>query len=449
MLSGDTIAAVASPHARSARGLIRVSGLGTRAVLGALAGERDLSRGIRAVMLKLTDSIRIPVNLAFFPGPSSYTGEDSAEIQCPGNPALIERILSRLIQTHGVRAAQGGEFTARAYLADRLTLEQAEGVAAIIAARNGAELAAAREVLGGASGARWRAWMEECATLLALVEAGIDFTDQEDVVAISPANLRAKLMVLARAIDVEIGPQRVAESGRTLSRVVLFGSPNAGKSTLFNRLLGRRRAVESPTAGTTRDALAETLDLSSDVPGAASVELVDIAGFDGPGTHAIGETQAATQETAVQSVREADVVLHCDPRGAFDTPAELGPRCAIIKVRTKADLNEITRVGPDVISVCAIDGCNIDTLRRAIAQAAWKAADTPAMLVPRHRRALLKSLEAMREALGAVGAQPRVTNPEIVAGSLRVATDALGELLGRISPDEVLGRIFASFCIGK
>ncbi|MEK6703977.1 MAG: GTPase [Planctomycetota bacterium] len=453
MNSGDTIIAIASPHARAARGLIRVSGAGTRSALLAMVGEREWVRGVWPMKLSLGEGLYVPVVVACFPGPLSYTGEDSAEIQCPGNPALMDRIVTEMIKSHGLRAAEGGEFTARAYLGDRLTLEEAEGVAAVIAARSAWELAGARAVLAGEAGRRWRVWMEECATLLALVEAGIDFTDQEDVVAISPGELRARLTAMAGAIEAEVGPERASESGRAVPRVVLFGAPNAGKSTLFNRLLGRKRAVESAIAGTTRDALVELLDLSGDAPGGGAVELVDVAGYDGEDGATCGRAgdsvEGAGQRAAVGSVQDADVVVHCDPRGEFVMPSGIVPRGAIIRVRTKGDLSDARPVDPGVISVCAIDGWNLDLLRQGIAGEAWRAAETAAPLVPRHRRALVRTLEAIREAAEGARAGPRLASPEIVAGALRAATDAMGELLGRISPDEVLGRIFASFCIGK
>ena len=147
--------------------------------------------------------------------------------------------------------------------------------------------------------------------------------------------------------------------------------------------------------------------------------------------------------------RGADLAVHRSTLGEFDLGREIVPRGAVICVRTKADLGEVGRAKTQTIAVCAIDGWNLEILRHAIAREAWKAPETSAPLVPRHRRALGRTHLAIREALSEIDAGSRLANPEMVAGWLRLATDAMGELLGRMSPDEVLGRIFASFCVGK
>jgi tRNA modification GTPase len=335
-----------------------------------------------------------------------------------------------------VRLAGPGEFTARAYLNERMSLDQAEGIAAVIAAESAEQLAAAGELLSGATGDVYRAWAEELATLLALVEAGIDFTDQEDVVAIAPEELRGRLAVLTAAIRERIGGEGVVEASAGLPRVVLVGEPNAGKSTLFNALLGRERAVVSAEAGTTRDVLEEPLDLTGALPGAGRVTLVDMAGLD--------RTGAASQEAARASIARADVLVHCDPGGRFEGLSGGKPA---IRVRTKADLLRPEGTGetpvPREISVCALDGWNLNVLRRAIADAACGSRNAgAALLLPRHRRTLAEAAARMEDA-------KRSGGPEVVASHLRQALDALGELVGRISPDDVIGRVFATFCVGK
>jgi tRNA modification GTPase len=358
----------------------------------------------------------------------------------------VTRLVDALVALPGVRQAEPGEFSARAYLSGKLSLDEAEGVAATIAAQTRGQLDSARSLLEGRSGQAYRRWAEELATLLALVEAGIDFTDQEDVVPIAPLALAKRLIALKDTIGGHLGAS-AAESSDERPRVVLAGVPNAGKSTLFNALLGRKRAVVSAVAGTTRDVLAERLDLSRLVPGAGEVELVDLAGLDELASGAIDE---AAQAAARRAIAEASVVVQCDPSGVFEAVAGAAP--TVIRVRTKADSGRAAPAG-DSLPVCALDGWNLDELKRRIAAAAWRgsgALDQVLVVVPRHRRALSATALSVGVAVDAVDARARtLVEPEIIASQLRLALDQLGEVTGHISPDEVLGRVFSTFCVGK
>ena len=437
MRLGDIIVAVASPPGWSARGVIRLSGPGAWAALGVVMEGPPVSAGCVSARLRLGGDV-LPVLLIAYAEGRSYTGEDSAEILLPGSPLVLDRVLGLLAGLPGVRLAEPGEFTARAYLAGRLTLEQAEGVAATIAAQSEGELESARELLAGRAGARYRAWADEVTTLLALVEAGIDFSDQEDVTAIASVELRRRLLrVLAELL--ESGGAAVS-AGRTLPRVVLAGAPNAGKSTLFNALLGRRRAVVSAEPGTTRDALEEPLDLGRDVPGAGTVLLVDAAGLEAPRD---AEIAAAMRGATRAALRSADLVVHCDPDGRF--PAlPIAPRSAL-RVRTKSD--RAAAGGSEELAVCALDGWNLGALRAEIARLAIAGrASGLAALLPRHRAAMARAAAHLAEAAALARA---AAGAEVMAGELRPALDALGELVGRIDADRVLGRVFAAFCVGK
>jgi tRNA modification GTPase len=468
---GDTIAAIATAPGRSERALVRLSGPAVDHVASTLLGAPADEAHARAAAarLSLSDSLHLPVLTLRAWAPRSYTGEDTLEILLPGNPHLVERVLERLLTVQGVRLASPGEFTARAYLNGKLSLDQAEGVAAVIAAENDEQLAAARDMLSGRTGGVYRTWAEELTTLLALVEAGIDFADQEDVVPIAPRQLAARITRLTEDIEAHLGASAGAEVSTTLPRVVLAGPPNAGKSTLFNVLLSRRRAVVSDVAGTTRDVLEEPLDLTGAIPGGREVMLVDIAGLD-ESLARQSRTDAAAQRQAAEVLERADVVVYCDPAGRFGplTPARTerpptltgGP--PTIRVRTKADLpSPVPATSPATpgaagpaspgIPVCAIDGWNLPVLRRAIADAACARRSAGiAALLPRHRREMSQAALALRDASGAIDGEARaLAQPEIIAGSLRAGLDALGELSGRVSPDDVIGRIFATFCIGK
>jgi len=481
-----TIVAVASGWGCGPLGLVRLSGNGVTSLTRRVLTSVELLPGrIVATDFRLNERTALPCWSMFGLGPRTYTGEDTLELLLPGNPLILERVIARLCEpvlVNGVqvREANPGEFSARAFLNGKLSLDQAEGVAAIIAAQNDRQLAAAEALSEGRTGNRYRAWAEQTATMLALVEAGIDFTDQEDVVPIAPRELSERIGMLRESITSELGGSQGNERVALLPRVVLAGPPNAGKSTLFNTLLGRRRAVESSMAGTTRDVLEEPLDLSLDVPGGARVVLMDVAGCT---EDLSGHVHAAAQRSARAAIEGADVVVLCDPRGRFEHPLAKagnephGGGRSTIRVRTKADLPMLDGPGSGVaggegvgaamgsISLCAIDGWNISVLKRAIADALWaetgvddtklaaglaSAGKGTTWLLPRHRRALSAVATHLAGAILLIeGQRDAIDNPETVAGELRAALNELAELTGAISPDDIIGRVFATFCVGK
>ncbi len=438
------IIACSSAPGRSARALVRLSGASLDGLARAHVAGAPAGRGCATARLVLP-GLRLPVLAVRFPPGASYTGEDVLEIVMAGNPRLVERAVGAFVAAGGawgVRRAEAGEFTARAYLAGRLTLEKSEGVAATIAAQNEAQLSAARSLLSGRMGEVYRGLADRASKLLALVEAGVDFTDQEDVVAIAPEEARREIERLIGSLDELLVGLRGGEQRETRAVVVLLGRSNAGKSTLFNALLGRRRSVESPIAGTTRDAIGETLDLSRARPGSGEVTLVDLPGLEGESE---GGAAEAAQGAARRALARADAVVFCDPEGVFDEPAPVA--VPVIRVRTFADRARrggVAGVEAGVIEVCALDGHGLDDLRRRIAELAVASGESGvAGLVPRHRAALARARRSLSEGVGVVG------EPELLAEALRGAVSALGEIVGRIDPDEILGRVFAQFCIGK
>lgn len=411
----------------------------------------------------------IPTIVLIMPGPHSYTGEDSAELQLPGNLVLLERIVDSLLDSAKrrsipARRANPGEFTARAFLNGRMSLTQAEGVAATIAAQSDAELRAAHLLTSGSLGDFAHSLADDLATALALVEAGIDFTDQEDVVAISPADLHARLLNLQRRLEEQLRRSVGMEQLEAIPWVVLVGHPNAGKSALFNALLGHERAVVSPITGTTRDILTEPLTIQTD-HGPAEVMLVDLAGLDEDASAMNQMMQAAAR----QATDRAELILRCVPvdQGRLQIASDE------VLVRTKADLFESAkpiqsathkpgqnaapaRVPEDGIFVSALTGSGLNQLKDLIARrlsdrAVSLAADATA-LRPRHESALQSALANIGQSLELVAPirhERHLGYPELIASTMRAALDDLAALAGDISPDEVLGRVFATFCVGK
>ncbi len=455
----ETIVANATAPGRSGRAVVRLSGPAVETVCSSVLQSAPARRGASRGSVLIGER-PCPAVLLRSVAPASYTGEDTLEVVLPGNSDLVERFIEACCAVEGVRRAGPGEFSARAYLNGRLALDEAEGVAAVIAARTGDDLAAAQQLASGELGRVYRAWADELTTLLALIEAGIDFVDQEDVVPISPRELQQRLGRVCRDM-AERSKGGTAETAEGLPPlVVLAGAPNAGKSTLFNALLGRERSVVADESGTTRDVLIETLMLEEAAGPGLAVRLADLPGLDAA---APGGAARAAQEAAIETLGRADAVVYCDPQGRFvGLDTGIADRVPMLRVQTKADLPGAVpdenaggssggAAGSSDVAVCALDGWRLDVLRRGIADIALRApGGSCAVALARHAREIGRAVGA----LGAVEAEIDPTAraldaPELVADGLRSAIDALGQILGRITPDDVIGRVFATFCVGK
>jgi tRNA modification GTPase len=471
------IVAVASPPGASLRGVVRLSGAGCRELVAelaavteaatvaapALGGGATLARGIHIARLR-APAPACACLVAVMPGPGSATGEDCVEVHVVGNPHLLERVCAAAVEAGrgACRRALPGEFSARAVLNGRLTLAEAERVAGAVAAATDAQLAAANALRANAAGLHTHAAADAVTTLLALVEAGIDFTDQEDVSAIAPAELARQAGALAERLDALVAESAGAEAAIAAPLVVLAGPPNAGKSSLFNALLGRERAVASPEAGTTRDVLREPLAL----PDGSTALLADAPGLD----RSVSALDVLMQQHAEAALAEADVVLWCAPVTESEgqdggdasavassaSPPPPGLRATVVRVATMSD-RAPTTLGQRAIRTSALTGTGLDDLRREIAGAVGNRSSVGAgerlMLGAAQRELLGLATSALREAVAlcetaSVGARA-MPSAELVAASLREALDRLGEVAGAVPPDDVLGRLFARFCIGK
>ena len=442
MISGDTIVAISSAVGSAARMILRASGPDTLSFVQSLTGIADVESGSALRVRVSMRDLSFPAWLYVFRAPRSYTGEDLAEFHIPGNPMLARMLLEELIRLGG-RPAEPGEFTARAYFNGRMDLTAAEGVAATIGAHSEQELSAARQLLAGELARRLAPVMDLLAQTLALVEVGIDFVE-EDVSFLSAADVRQRID------EADTGLQRLlSESSRfeKLSQephVVLVGRPNAGKSTLLNALAGRERAVVSPVAGTTRDALWADVALSR-----GTVRLIDVAGIDDDRSSAASTSsgiERQMRERALRTLEAADVVVLVHELGDARPRLAL-PREPSLIVRSKLDLHPAEPcAGPHEVRVSAASGAGLDVLRtRLDALCFGETTAAPALaLNVRH----VSQLNEARVALAR--ARDRASDgPELLALELREALDALGQILGRLSPDDLLGRVFSSFCIGK
>jgi tRNA modification GTPase len=379
------------------------------------------------------------------PGPRSYTREDVAEFHLPGSPPLLEAAFARVLELGAVPAAPG-EFTRRAFLSGRLDLTRAEGVLALVSARNEDERRAGRALLAGGLAGRVERLRDALEELRALVEARLDF-DSRDTGHVPEAEIESR----AREIRAAIGEASSSESARVGAggepRIVLAGAPHAGKSALFNRLAGEEGAIVSPIAGTTRDVLAAEIEL-----GGVACRLHDAAGIeDAP---APGAVPMAAQEVSRSLRDSADLLLWVvDATG--DVASARAPRESdLLLVWNKIDRPEAPPAPPGElasrfpwVATSAVVGTGIRELREAAAQAIGAEGSGVAReLALRHRAALERASAALDRGL----LEWRRGAPlEILAEELRHATECLDEVTGETATEAILDRIFARFCLGK
>ncbi|WGM45745.1 tRNA modification GTPase MnmE [Brevundimonas sp. NIBR10] len=433
----STIFALATPPGRGAIAILRLSGPGTDAVLAALGAGR-LEPRLTSLRTLTHDGTVIDQALVLrFPGPHSYTGEDCAELHLHGGRAVVEAASSALIAL-GLRPADPGEFTRRAFENGRMDLAQAEAVADLIDAETTAQAAQALGQLDGALSATYGGFRRDLLTALALVEAEIDFPDEEipDNLARTAGPVLDRLTADLRAAlsDADRG-RRVREG----YRIVLIGETNAGKSSLFNALVSREAAIVTPIAGTTRDVLDAEL-----VIGGYAVTLSDTAGLRDSDDPIEAEGVRRARARAADADLRLWVRAPGDPEGVaagFARPDDL-------LVLTKADL-AAPGTSPDhaAITLSTTTGQGLAELHDWIAARLaddLSGADFPAVTRERHRLRLTEALTAVEAGRIALDIAP-----EMAADDLRRAADALARVTGAIGVEDVLGEVFSTFCIGK
>jgi tRNA modification GTPase len=416
----DTIYALSSGAPPAAVALIRISGPRADEALAALAGALPEPRVATFRRLRANGEVLDNTVIIRFPGPNSATGEDIAELHLHGGRAVVAAVLAALAALDGLRAAEPGEFTRRAFENGRIDLAEAEGLADLLAAETEGQRRAALRLAGGALSRQIESWQARLLLLSAQIEAALDFSDEDDVAPADIAAPRAALIAeIQRFLD-----RPPAERLRDGIRVVIAGPPNAGKSTLLNALAGREAAITSESAGTTRDVIEAPVAL-----GGAPFLLVDTAGLrDGSDTiEAVGVARARAQLEA------ADLILW------LGAPGEAPERA--IRVGAKADLGP---VDPEAeIAVSARTGDNIDALLRLLIarSASLLPAESEVTLNARHREALGEAAAWLEE-----GGAP---DPLIAAEALRQARTALDRITGRAGVEEMLDALFGRFCVGK
>jgi tRNA modification GTPase len=432
----DTIFAPATAPGRAAVAVVRLSGPQAGAALGRLCGRLPAPR--RASVRRLRDAGGALLDEAlvlWLPGPASYTGEDSVELHLHGGPAVVAGVLHAL-SALGLRLAEPGEFTRRAFENGRLDLAQAEGVADLIEAETDAQRRQALDQVGGRlSGAQAR-WREALIEALAVFEAAVDFPDEEIPVDVArrAAPVLSPLIGELRAAAAETERGERVRSG---FRIALMGAPNAGKSTLLNALARREAAIVTATAGTTRDIIEVPLVLAG-----YKVILADTAGL-----------RETTDEIEAEGVRraqawgaEADLRIWLRDgaaRAAEALPGTPGPEDLVLV--TKRDLVEVepSGAGRAFSARLSDDLAWLEDVLADRVSAALGGAEPPAATRVRHRELLAEAMARLERAAAAD------IEPELAAEDVRLAARALDRITGHIGSEDVLDRVFASFCIGK
>ena len=435
-LGRDTIAAVATAPGRGGIGVIRVSGPLVRTIAGAVLGRVPEPRLAMLASFRDRSGERIDDGLAlYFPAPRSYTGEDVLELQGHGGPVVLAATLRACLEA-GARIAEPGEFTRRAFLEGKLDLAQAEAVADLIDAASREAARSAIRSLSGEFSLTVSRIMAGVTELRALVEAMLDFPEEE-VEAIHRDEARARLQGLIAALDELIARSR---QGRMLANgihVAIVGRPNVGKSSLLNRLAGEERAIVTPHPGTTRDVVRESLEMDG-VP----VIVADTAGL----RESLDEIEQIGIQRTLRELENADVVLAVSeaPEPA-PFRGELPAGAARVEVFNKVDLAPDFHPPAGAVAVSAKSGKGMDDLRQAILKAAgWTTGGESAFLA---RERHVEALQAARVLLGKAAVEE--ARWEFFAEELRLAHAELGRITGAVSADDLLGEIFACFCIGK
>lgn len=437
----DTIVAISSGWRASPLGIVRISGPDARRLLGALDSTtaRDPGAG-RAAARDSTialDGLRLPARIVTFVAPLSFTGQDVVELYVPGSLPLLRRLADGLV-ARGARQALPGEFSARAYLNAKLTAVQAEGVLGLIHAADGVAARQAARLARGTRGRDLDHVREALLDLLARLEAGIDFADEEDIRFITAAEMRARIDQILRDL-----PQHDAFNRRERPHVVLAGLPNAGKSSLFNALVGAQRTIVSPIAGTTRDVIAAEIELDG-----IAIVLQDSAGI----AAGSDEVDRAANCAADAAIETAELVLWVHDAAQPWSPQErrllaAAPSGRVLHVLSKIDLAPPASspgIHAAAVPTSAKSRRGLDALRSEIASRAHAVSTAP---TDSRFSVIAAGMTRARHLIGDV--EMDIVHPELIAIEFRNVLEILANVREPSVDEAVLGVIFSKFCIGK
>jgi tRNA modification GTPase len=438
----DTIYAPATARGRSALAVIRISGPHTRFVVETITGALPEPRRMRLSLFRSAQGEVIDQGLCVvFPGPASPTGEDCAEFHCHGSPSVVSAMLEALSFFPQCRLALPGEFARRALANGRMDLAEIEGLGDLLEAETSAQRRQALRQMLGALGRETDRWREDLLMCSALIEADLDFSDEGDVDRHALDEALRRLKVLRDSFARALEQAQIGERVRDGFMVVLAGPPNAGKSTLLNLLARRDVAIVSPIPGTTRDIVEVRLDL-----GGYPVTLVDTAGM----RESSDEIEREGMRRMITRAATADAVIWlCPPEDRSSQPPEIIVQsdAPIWRVATQSDRAPVEGDFDGIIS--AVTGEGIDDLVSRLNTFATIKTDVGAESViltrARHREAVMEALESVDRALENGHSQ----GVELLAEDLRLAARAIGRITGHVGVEDILDRLFSTFCIGK
>jgi len=438
----EPIAAIATPSGRGGVGIVRISGTDLSTIAEGLLGNFPRPRYAKYGPFKDAEGQAIDDGIAlYFPAPYSFTGEDVLELQGHGGPVVLDLVLKRCLQL-GARLARPGEFSERAFLNDKLDLAQAEAIADLIDSSSEQAVRSAQRSLHGDFSKAIDDLRQQIIELRVYVEAALDFPEEE-IDFLTDDVVTQRMESIQQQLDKIFTRARQGSLLREGMHLVIAGRPNAGKSSLMNALAGTETAIVTEIAGTTRDVLRESINLDG-----MPLHVVDTAGL----RHSDDPVEQIGIERAWKEIRNADLVLLLvDDTTGFGQEEqaildELPEKLPVIRVHNKIDLSKTEKL-PGVLYISAKTGLGIDALRTTLEQRMGYQKDNEDSYIARRRH--LDALEKTRQFLLNTDQQKQQSAGELMAEELRQAQDALGEITGKFTSDDLLGEIFSSFCIGK